>query len=150
MFKKTIKYTDYNGQEREEEFYFNLSKAEVIEMEVGEAGGYGEMLKRVVAAKDGALIMKTFKELILKSYGIKSPDGKQFMKSEEISRAFEQSEAYSEMFVEICTNTEAAIEFVSRVLPVSEEARVEATKKAAEAVRLEEEKAKTSELPSNT
>ena len=130
MFKKKIKYTDYNGVEREEEFCFHLNKAEVIELEAGEAGGYGEMLKRIVEQKDGAMIMKTFKQLILSSYGIKSPDGKQFMKSEEISRSFEQSEAYSELFVELCTNAESASEFVNNVLPLTEDAKKEAHKRA--------------------
>lgn len=143
MYKKTIKYTDYNGQEREETFLFNLNKAEVIEMEVGEAGGYGEMLKHIIETKDGALIMKTFKDLILRSYGIKSPDGKQFMKSEEATKAFEQSEAYSEFFVEICTNTQEAINFVTGVLPITDDVKKEAIKKA-------EESTKISELPSNT
>lgn len=123
MYKRTIKYTDYNGQQREEDFYFNISKAELIEMEANEDGGYDEMIKRIVAAKDGKLIMKEFKGFILKSFGIKSPDGKQFMKSEEISRSFEQSEAYSELFMELCTDANAAAEFVNSVLPLTDDQR---------------------------
>ena len=142
MYKEKIKYTDYNGAEREEDFFFNLNKAEVIEMEVGEAGGYGEMLKRIVESQDGAAIMKTFKTLILKSYGIKSPDGKRFMKSEEISREFEQTEAYSTLFVSLCTSAEKATKFINGILPLSDDERKVLAKKSAET--------KISELPSET
>ena len=138
MFKKTITYTDYNGTERTEDFYFHLNKAEIIEMEASTDGSYGEMLKRIVAAKDGPTIMKTFKEFILKSYGIKSEDGKHFRKSEEISKDFEQSEAYSELFMEICTNADAASAFITGILPLSDAERKEVMSKA------------QSQLPSNT
>lgn len=128
MYKKTITYTDYNGVERTEDFYFNLSKAEVIEMEAGESGGYGEMLKRIVAAQDGPTIMKLFKEFIFKSYGEKSADGKYFNKSEELSAAFEHTEAYSELFMQLCTDANEAAAFVSGVLPISDEQRKELAK----------------------
>lgn len=144
MLKKTITYTDYNGEERKEDFYFNLNRAEVIEMEIGTAGGYAEMLKRIVETRDGAQIMKVFKTLILKSYGIKSPDGKQFQKSEEITKAFEQSEAYSELFVSLCTNAEEAVKFINGVLPMTEEQRKQAAVKAAEY------KSEITGIPSNT
>lgn len=117
MIKKTIKYTDYNGVEREEDFYFNLSKAEVTEMELSKEGGLGEYITRVVAAKDSQAIMSTFKELILKAYGVKSDDGKRFIKSNEISTAFSQTEAYSELFMELATNTESASAFVNGIMP---------------------------------
>ena len=144
MLKKTITYTDYNGEERKEDFYFNLNKAEVIEMEIGEAGGYGEMLKRIVDSKDGAQIMKVFKTLILKAYGIKSPDGKFFEKSEEISKKFEQTEAYSNLFVELCTDAEAATAFINGLLPMTPEERKKALAKAAEY------KSEITGIPSNT
>jgi hypothetical protein len=117
MLKKTITYTDYNGVERTGDFYFNLTEAEVVEMEVGINGGYAEMLERIVKAKDGATIMKEFKEFITRSYGIKSPDGIRFEKSKEISEAFMQTEAYSVLFMELCTNAEAAAAFVNGILP---------------------------------
>ena len=144
MLKKTITYTDYNGEERKEDFYFNLNKAEVIEMEIGTAGGYGEMLKRIVDSKDGAEVMKVFKTLILKSYGVKSPDGKTFKKSEEISSDFEGTEAYSELFVELCTNAEAATAFINGVLPLSDAEKKQVALKAAEY------KAETTGIPANT
>jgi hypothetical protein len=117
MYKKTIKYIDYNGVEREEDFYFHLNKAEIIEMESSVAGGYGEMLKQIIMSQDGPTIMKNFKTFILKSYGEKSLDGKHFMKSEEISKNFECTEAYSVLFMEICYNPDKAIEFINNILP---------------------------------
>lgn len=117
MLKKTITYEDYNGKKRTEDFYFNLSKAEVIEMEMSIDGGYGEMIQRVINEQKGSTIMKVFKDLILKSYGEKSLDGKQFVKSEALSKSFEQTEAYSELFMELCTNADAAAAFVNGVLP---------------------------------
>ncbi len=117
MLKKTIKYQDYNGNERVEDFYFNLSKAEVTEMELSREGGLGAYIERIVAAKDTPAIMKEFKELILKSYGVKSDDGKRFIKSEELSLAFSQTEAYAELFVELATNAEAAANFVNGIVP---------------------------------
>lgn len=136
MFKEKIKYVDFDGNEREETFYFNLTRAEIIEMEVGESGGYGEMLRRIVESKDSAEIMKAFKIFLLKSYGEKSADGKYFNKSEEISNAFEHSAAYSEIFMKICTNTEYAINFINLVLPLNDEQRKEFQKKAAETTQL--------------
>ena len=94
MKKETVTYTDYNGTERTEDFYFNLTKAEIMEMEMGTTGGLVEMIKRIVAAQDAPAIIKVFKDLILKAYGEKSPDGKRFIKSDEISTAFSQTEAY--------------------------------------------------------
>jgi hypothetical protein len=117
MLKKTITYTDFNGVERTEDFYFNLSKAEIAEMELGTAGGYVEMLNKVVAAQDGPTIIKLFKELILKTYGEKTPDGKRFIKSEEISNAFSQTEAYSILFMELATDADAAGKFVNGIMP---------------------------------
>ena len=99
MLKKIITYTDYNGVERTEPFYFNLSKAELMEMELGVTGGMTEMLDKIIAAKDAPSLMKTFKEMIMKSYGIKSDDGKRLIKSEELSIAFTQTEAYSVLFM---------------------------------------------------
>lgn len=117
MLKKTITYTDYNGTERTEDHYFNLSKAELAEMEMGTAGGLAEMLNRIVAAQDAPAIMKVFKELILKAYGIKSADGKRFVKSEEISTEFVQTEAYSVLFMELITDADAIAAFINGIVP---------------------------------
>lgn len=117
MLKKTISYTDYNGVERKEDFYFNLSKAEVMEMEMSTTGGLAEMIKRIVAAQDQPAIIKVFKDLILKAYGEKSPDGKRFIKNAELSDAFSQTEAYSILFMELATNDEAASKFINGIVP---------------------------------
>ena len=117
MLKKPITYTDYNGVERTEDFYFNLSKAELMEMELGVTGGMTEMLNKIIAAKDAPSLMKTFKEMIMKSYGIKSDDGKRLVKSEEISTAFTQTEAYSVLFMELITDDKAAADFVNGIIP---------------------------------
>ena len=117
MLKKTITYTDYNGAERTEDFYFNLTKAEVLEMEMSVSGGLAEMINRIVAAKDQPSIMKIFKDLILKAYGVKSPDGKRFIKSDEISAEFAQTEAYSQLYVELATDANSASAFVNGIVP---------------------------------
>ena len=117
MIKKTITYTDYNGEERKEDFYFNLSKAELMEMELSVNGGFAEMIQKIVDAKDTPSIMKIFKDLILKAYGEKSDDGKRFVKSKEISEGFAQTEAYSQLFMELATDTDAASKFVNGIVP---------------------------------
>lgn len=120
MLKKTITYTDYNGVDRTEDFYFNLSKAEIMEMEMGTSGGLSEMINKIVAAQDAPAIIKVFKDLILKAYGEKSPDGKRFIKSDEIATAFSQTDAYSQLFMELATDTDAAAAFVNGIVPAAE------------------------------
>ena len=117
MLKKVIKYTDYNGVEREEEFYFNLTAAEITEMELSEQGGLSQLITKITNAKDTPSLVKMFKGLILKSYGIKSADGKRFIKSEEISTEFSQTEAYSMLFMELATDEKAASAFVNGIVP---------------------------------
>lgn len=117
MLKKTITYVDYNGVERTEDHYFNLTKAEITEMEMSTTGGLTEMIQRIVAAKDAPAIIKVFKDLILKAYGQKSPDGRRFIKSDELSLEFSQTEAYSQLFMELATDTDAAIAFVNGIIP---------------------------------
>ena len=117
MLAKTIKYTDYNGVERKETHQFNYNKAEIAEMELSTAGGLSEMIKKITEAQDGPSIMKLFKDIILGSYGVKSPDGKQFIKSDELSKQFSQTEAYAELFMELVTNADAAAEFVNGIVP---------------------------------
>ena len=117
MLKKTIAYTDYNGVERKEDFYFNLNKAEITKMELSHAGGLSEMIKRVVNTGDNAQIIKIFQDLILMAYGEKSDDGKRFVKSKEIADAFSQTEAYSELFMELAFDADKAAEFVNGIIP---------------------------------
>ena len=117
MLKKTITYTDYNGVERKEDFYFNLSKAEIMEMEMSIAGGLTEKINKIVSTQDAPELIKLFKELILTAYGEKSADGKRFMKSKEISEAFAQTEAYSVLFMELATDDKAAAAFINGIVP---------------------------------
>lgn len=117
MLKKTVTYTDYNGNERTEDHYFNLNKAELMELEMSVDGGLTTMIKRISSAQDGPSIMKVFKEILSKSYGIKSDDGKRFIKSEEIFTAFSQTEAYSAIFMELVTDDNASAKFIEGVIP---------------------------------
>lgn len=121
MLKKTITYTDYDGLERTEEFRFNLTKAELVDMELTTAGTFSETMKRIIAEKDIARIAKLFKELLLKSYGVKSDDGKRFVKSQELSEAFSQTEAYSDLYIELLSNPEEAAKFFAEVAPKMDE-----------------------------
>lgn len=117
MFAKTVTYNNYNGDEVKETFYFNLTEAELLEMEMSVDGGFSAILQRIIDKKEGPLIIKTFKDLIFKSYGIKSDDGRRFEKSEQISKEFSETPAYSTLFMELVTNAEAAADFVNKVLP---------------------------------
>ena len=117
MIKKTITYTDYNGLERTEDFRFNITEAEALEMEMSTTGGYCDMIRRVVAAQDMPTIIKVFKDFIFKAYGEKSPDGKRFVKSEELSTAFSQTDAYSQLYMELATDADKAAEFINGVIP---------------------------------
>lgn len=120
MLKKTITYTDYNGEERREDFYFNLNKAEIMEMQMSTTGGLDELIKRIVDAKDAPAIIKIFKDLILKAYGEKSADGRRFEKERDgkrLSDEFAQTEAYSILFMELATDADAAAKFVNGIVP---------------------------------
>lgn len=117
MLKKTITYTDYNGVERKEDFYFNLTKAELMEMEMSTEGGLAERIQKVVDTKDVPSIIKIFKDLVLKAYGEKSADGKRFIKSKELSEAFAQTEAYSILFMELASDADEASKFINGIVP---------------------------------
>ena len=119
MLKKTVTYVDYNGVERTEDFYFNLSKAEVAEMELSVEGGFSKMLEEIVKSNDNVRIVELFKQMVLKAYGEKSADGKRFVKSKELSEAFSQTEAYSEIFMELALDEKAAAAFVNGIMPAS-------------------------------
>lgn len=117
MFKKTVTYTDYDGVERTESFYFNLSEAEIVEMELGTEGGWRDRMQRIIDSKDAPTIMREFKKLIMLSYGIKSDDGRRFIKSDDISRDFIQTEAYNQIFMELVTDGKAAADFANGIAP---------------------------------
>ena len=124
MLKKTITYTDYNGNSRTEDFYFNLTKTELMKMEMGTNGGLSEMVKSIIAAQDQAALIQIFEDLILKAYGVKSLDGKRFEKSAQLSEAFAQTEAYDQLFMELATDDKAAIAFINGIIPDSMRDRV--------------------------
>lgn len=136
MLKKTIKYTDYNGIEREEDFFFNLSKAEIMDMQMGTAGGLSELITTLVKTQNMPEIIRIFKEIILKSYGEKSADGKRFIKKDEngnpLSQAFSETEAFSNLYMELASDSKEAAKFVNGIIPadmeVSEEQQKEAMK----------------------
>lgn len=117
MLKKLIKYTDYDGRERSENFYFYLNKAELMEMELGVDGGMQQMIQLIIDKQDIPKIMDAFKRIILKAYGEKSPDGRRFIKSKELSEAFSQTEAYSNLYMELVTDANAAAAFINSIVP---------------------------------
>lgn len=117
MIKKTITFTDYEGVERTEDFYFNLSRAELSDMELSVHGGLSKRLERIAQTQDAPQIAKFFKEIILKCYGVKSEDGKRFIKSEELSNEFAQTEAYVELYMEMLNDADKAAEFFNGVVP---------------------------------
>lgn len=117
VLKKTITYKDYDDNERTEDFYFNLSKAELAEMELSTTGGLEKTIKKIVAEQDNAKVSALFKDLISRSYGEKTLDGKRFVKSKELSDAFMQTEAYVEMFLELIGTDGAAADFINSIVP---------------------------------
>lgn len=117
MLKKTITYTDYNDVERTEDFYFNLTKAEILELELSTEGGLEQMIQKIVAAQDLPALSKYFKKIILMSYGEKSPDGKRFIKNDKLSEEFSQTEAFSQLYIELATDDIAAAEFINGIVP---------------------------------
>lgn len=117
MLKKKITYLDLDDNEITEDFYFNLSKAEITEMELSREGGFAEYLKKIIASEDRAEIIATFKIIISMTVGLRSEDGKRFIKSQDISDGFMQSNAYSTMFMELLTDTTKAVEFIRGVIP---------------------------------
>lgn len=131
MIKKTITYEDYEGNQRTEDFYFNLSKPELIEMQVSETGGLEKKIEKITQEQDIKKIIELMKDIIKRSYGVKSDDGKRFIKNEEILADFMQSEAYSELFMSLATDANAASEFINGILPkglAEEVKKIEANK----------------------
>lgn len=117
MYKKTVTYEDYKGNTRTEDFYFNLNKAELVELELSTKGGLTVTMDRIIAAQDNPTLFKIFKDLVSKSYGVLSDDGRKFIKNQEVLDDFMQTEAYSIIFSELATNAEAAAEFFNNVIP---------------------------------
>lgn len=117
MLKKTLTYEDFNGNQRTEDYYFNLTKAELMEMELSADGGLEATINKIIAAQNGKEIMELFKEIVLKAYGEKSLDGKTFDKSPEVKNRFLNSQAYSDIFMELATNADEATKFFNGIIP---------------------------------
>jgi hypothetical protein len=117
MIKQTITYKDFDDVERTEDFYFNLTQAEVMEMELTTKGGLANTIQKIIDAKNTPELIRLFKDLILKAYGEKSADGRQFAKSAEITKAFTQTEAYSQLFMKLALENEPAAAFVNGIMP---------------------------------
>lgn len=130
MLKREITYKDYDGNERTEDFYFNLNKAELTEMELSTNGGLDKMLKQIIASHDSKRIVEIFKSIILKAYGQKSLDGRRFIKSKELSEEFSQTEAYSILFMELATDADKAGDFVNAITPAVEPVAASAAQSA--------------------
>ena len=118
MLVKEITYTDYDGNKRTEKFYFNLNESELAELELTTPGGLREWLDKITKSMDKVEIMKTFKKILMASYGEKSLDGKRLVKSEELSTAFTQTEAYNVLFLELINGSDVAMaNFINAIVP---------------------------------
>lgn len=117
MVKETIRYTDYDGNIREEDFYFHYSKAEILDLELSREGGIKKFLEKIVKAQNVPAITKYFKKLVLDAYGEKSDDGRRFIKTQELKNNFAQTEAYSNFYLELATNATKASEFINALFP---------------------------------
>lgn len=125
MFKYTATYTDFNGITRTEDFYFNITKAELAELQMTTAGGMKEKLERIINANDLPTLITMFKDIMLMAYGVKSDDGKRFKKSPEITADFVSTQAYSDLYMRLATDDEFASNFILKVVPndIAEEAK---------------------------
>lgn len=146
MLKETISYVDFDGNERNEDFYFNLTEAELVELDMTTVGGMQAMIKRIIQEKDMNRIIKEMKRIIAVSYGKKSDDGRRLIKNDEVFNEFAETNAYSQLFMRLATDADYAAKFISRVIPDS----VRARKEAAEAKEAEAKEAEVKSLPEAT
>lgn len=117
MLKRDITYEDYDGQTVTETFYFNITKSELVELEVSHKKGFAEAMQDIIKANDNKTLIAEFKKLVLLAHGVKSDDGKRFIKSDESRTEFSQTAAYNALFMEIATDDDAAVEFIQGILP---------------------------------
>ena len=129
MLRETIKYQDYDGNDYEEDFYFNLNKSELVKLQTSIPGGLEQMIRNIIAAKDENALMSMFAKVIHLSYGEKSPDGKHFIKSEELANAFEQTLAYDNLFMDLINDVDKAAAFINGILPSDAKSDVKAISK---------------------
>lgn len=128
MLTKPITYTDYDGVERTENFMFNLTKAEIAELNLTTEGGLQAAVQKIIDSRDVPEITKWFKKIIMMAYGEKSADGRRFIKSEELTESFLQTEAYSELFMELISDDNAAAAFVNGIIPKVDKSNIPAPK----------------------
>lgn len=133
MFTIERTYKDFLGQERTEKFYFNYTTAELVNMRFSVNGGLENLLQDMLDKQDGVQIMQTIRKVILSAYGEMSLDGREFVKSEEISKRFESTQAYSDLYMELITNPEKAANFINSLLP--EEVKEEMAKAPKDVVK---------------
>lgn len=117
MITKTVTYTDLNGNERTEKFYFHFYESEIMEMELSVEGGFADRIQKIIDAKDQPSLIRVVKKFVLDAYGVKSDDGKRFIKNDEVRDAFVQNPAYSKIFMELVLDDKVASEFVKGVVP---------------------------------
>lgn len=117
MLKREITYEDFDGNQRTEDFYFNLTKAELVRLELSETGSFSEMIKKIIASKDNREIIEQFQKIILMAYGIREEGGRRFIKNQQVREEFEQTNAFSELFIELATNEESAAAFMRGIVP---------------------------------
>lgn len=117
MLKKTITFMDYDGHERTEDYYFNLSKAELADMQMSEYGGLDKLLTKIINTNDNVKLYQYFRDIVQKSYGVKSLDGKRFIKDPEETKAFTETEAYSVLIMELIQDADAASNFINSIIP---------------------------------
>jgi hypothetical protein len=129
MIKKTVTYKDLNGNERTESFYFHFYESEILEMELSVDGGFAERIQKIIDAKDQASLIRVIKKFVLDAYGVKSDDGKRFIKNDEERDKFVQCPAYSQIFMELVMNDKLASDFVNGVVPAEMADRVAAVNK---------------------
>ena len=141
MYKKTVKYTDYNGIEREEDFYFSLSEAELTEMQVSTPGGYNSMIDRITKTKDVSGLVSVVKDLVIKSFGVKSDDGRRFIKKPELVEEFMETPAYSNFYMSLISDEKEMAAFINNIIPSNLMAKMN---------NIKNENSTVTTLPSNT
>lgn len=134
MLKRTVTFTNYDGEEVTQDFYFNLTNAEIVEMELSTPGGLSTMLQRIVNTKDIPETVKLFKEIMLKAYGQKSADGNRFIKNQQLTDDFVASPAFSELYMELAFDSDAATKFINGVIPADAASKIQEKAKGANGV----------------
>lgn len=136
MLKKTITYHGFDDEETEytEDFYFHLSENELTDLNFEVEGGLANYVKRIRECKDYHKMIELFKDLIRRSYGVKSADGKRFIKDPALFEAFSQTDAYTQLYLELGSEAKAAADFVNGIIPKNLAKKIQEQTNAAEAL----------------